>query len=375
MTQIDTVLLKVSSRCNINCDYCYIYQMGDTGWMKMPKSMSQETINAIIDSLKSLAESQNKGFAVVLHGGEPLALGKEKLTLLLRGLCAALPAECKLSLQTNGTLLTKSVLDLCSETRTTVAVSLDGPKHIHDVHRLDANKEGTFERTIAGIQLLQAHPDKNLFAGILTVIDPETNPEEIYTFFKQLEVPSMDFLYRDGNHSSLPFKKAAFESLEYGQWLSRLWDLYIADPNPVPVSILDDITRSILGGYGSKEGMGTRVYGVVIIDTDGSITMNDTLKSSYDGADRFSSTWSIQSNSLFDVACTDEFHKYSLLQKPTCETCRNCSYLETCGGGMPLYRWREDNGYDNPSVYCHDHQFVINRIRSKVHNLLTCNAA
>ncbi|MCY7274514.1 MAG: radical SAM protein, partial [Phormidesmis sp. CAN_BIN44] len=190
MTQIDTVLLKVSSRCNIRCDYCYIYQMGDTGWMKMPKGMSQETISATIDALKSLAETQNKGFAVVLHGGEPLALGKENLTFLLKGLRATLPAECKLSMQTNGTLLTKSILDLCSETQTTIAVSLDGPEHIHNSHRLDANGQGTFERTIAGIQLLQSHPDKNLFAGILTVIDPQTKPEEIYTFFKQLEVPS-----------------------------------------------------------------------------------------------------------------------------------------------------------------------------------------
>jgi uncharacterized protein len=77
-------------------------------------------------------------------------------------------------------------------------------------------------------------------------------------------VPSMDFLFRDGNNSRLPVGKSSFDSLEYGGWLSRLWDLYMADPNPVRINILDDHTRLILGGRSAKEGKGTKVYGIVI---------------------------------------------------------------------------------------------------------------
>ena len=72
--KIDTVLLKVASRCNIDCDYCYIYRLGDQGWARMPKVMSSETIDAVISSLTDLANTQGSGFAVVLHGGEPLLL-------------------------------------------------------------------------------------------------------------------------------------------------------------------------------------------------------------------------------------------------------------------------------------------------------------
>lgn len=368
--QIDTILLKVSSRCNIQCDYCYIYQMGDTGWTRMPNIMSEDTIFAIVKALKSLAFSQKRGFAVVLHGGEPLILGEEKLTILLKALRSNLPSECKISIQSNGILLTQRILDLCSKTRTTVAISLDGPKHIHDSHRVNVNGKETFYSTLEGIKLLQNHPDNNLFAGILAVIDPQTDPEEIYSFFKKLKVPSMDFLYRDGNHSRLPFRKTAFDSIEYGIWLTKLWDLYIADSDPVPINILDDTTRLILGGWSSKEGRGTKIYGVVIIDTDGSIAMNDTLKSSYDGADRFKSNWSVHQDSLSEIVCTQEFSEYSILQEPTCETCRSCSYLKICGGGMPLYRWSNEGGYNNPSVYCHDHKFVIDHIRDKLHTAL-----
>jgi uncharacterized protein len=118
-----------------------------------------------------LAESQEKGFAVVLHGGEPLLLGQDNLGYLLEGLHENLPIECTLSIQTNGTLLSRSVLDLCVRTRTNIAVSLDGPGYIHDRHRVDRGGRGTFDRTIAGIQLLKSHPEsRTLFSGILTVI-------------------------------------------------------------------------------------------------------------------------------------------------------------------------------------------------------------
>ena len=375
MSQIDTVLLKVASRCNIDCDYCYIYHLGDNGWARMPKAMSAQTIDAVISALKDLAESQGKGFAVVLHGGEPLLLGQPKLAFLLEGLRDNLPYECRLSLQTNGMLLSDAFLDLCARTKTNIAVSLDGPRHIHDRHRIDHGGQGTFDRTIAGIRLLQAHAQSiTLFSGVLTVIDPRTNPAEIYTFLKELGVPSMDFLFRDGNHSRLPFGKESFDSLEYGQWLSRLWDLYMADPNPVRINILDDHTRLILGGYSAKEGKGTRIYGVVIIDTDGTIAKNDTLKSAYDGADRFEGNWSVHRERLADVVCTEEFRRYRLLQQPTSQTCRRCQYLGVCGGGMPLYRWRDDNGFDNPSVYCLDHQLVIDHIRDRLPSLLSCKA-
>ena len=42
--QLDTILLKVASRCNINCSYCYVYNQGDTNWQRMPKHMSAATV-------------------------------------------------------------------------------------------------------------------------------------------------------------------------------------------------------------------------------------------------------------------------------------------------------------------------------------------
>ena len=58
MPKVDTVLLKVASRCNIDCAYCYVYHLGDFGWSRQPKRMSLETCSAVADKLHELAFSR-----------------------------------------------------------------------------------------------------------------------------------------------------------------------------------------------------------------------------------------------------------------------------------------------------------------------------
>ena len=73
--RIDTVLLKVASRCNLDCSYCYVYNMGDESWRAMPKRMTPDTQERVAAQLGRLFVAQRHPFAVVLHGGEPLLLG------------------------------------------------------------------------------------------------------------------------------------------------------------------------------------------------------------------------------------------------------------------------------------------------------------
>ena len=80
---IDTVLLKVANRCNLDCSYCYVYNMGDETWRSLPKRMSPKTERAVATGLGALLRSQGRDFSVVLHGGEPLLLGAPRLSSLL----------------------------------------------------------------------------------------------------------------------------------------------------------------------------------------------------------------------------------------------------------------------------------------------------
>ena len=70
--RVDTVLVKTASRCNFDCSYCYVYHGADSSWRFQPKRMGREVAAAVRARLVEQAERQEMGFAVVLHGGEPL---------------------------------------------------------------------------------------------------------------------------------------------------------------------------------------------------------------------------------------------------------------------------------------------------------------
>ena len=172
MVEIDTILLKVASQCNINCGYCYVYNMGDDSWADMPNFISHDTIKAVSKELGELRTYQQRTFAIVLHGGEPLLLGARRLETLLHSLRTAIPEHYCISIQTNGILISDKILDLCSKFKTSISVSLDGPEITHDANRVGHHGEGTFHRALTGIEKLKSHPDAAfLFAGRSTAVD------------------------------------------------------------------------------------------------------------------------------------------------------------------------------------------------------------
>lgn len=349
--------------------------MGDSNWSSMEKQMTEFTMLAIAKSLTELAEFQDQKFSIVLHGGEPLLIGAKKLDFFLTLLRDSLGEEYPISIQTNGILINSEILDICSKNRASVAVSIDGYKEINDKFRVGHNNKGTFDQVIKGINILKSHVDHEfLNAGLLAVIDPSSDPEKIYSFFKELDAPSVDFLYKDGNHTILPLGKATVDSTEYGEWMTKLLKVYLNDENPLPIRILDDMLKVLLGGTVSKEGMGITDYGIAIIDTNGVIMKNDTLKSSFDGADKFEKPTNIKDGKLLDFIASEEFNDYRRMQRPSSEKCLNCPILNICGGGMILHRWKDGSEFNNPSVYCADQMHLVENMKKLISKFYLADA-
>ena len=325
-------------------------------------------LRAVHDRLVDQARQQDRGFAVVLHGGEPLLADFHDLEQFLHGLRGELPAgSYPFSIQTNGSRLSRAWLDLFADSCTSVSVSIDGPRYVNDIARVGHRGDSTFKETVRGIELLMAHPKRDfLFAGTLSVIQPSTSARGTYDFLKNLGSPSMDFLFQDGNHDRRPPGKSEFETLEYGTWLAQLLDVYLADPSPVPVRILDDTIKLCLQGAARKEGLGDSTFSILIIESNGDIRKNDTLRASHAGADVFRKAWNVTSDSLADVLASPEYRHSLDLQRPTSSMCQACKLLPVCGGGMPLYRWSSESEYNNASVYCRDHAYFIRHVLSRL---------
>jgi uncharacterized protein len=287
------------------------------------------------------------------------------MTRLVEGLRANLRPDAGLHVQTNGLLLTPSLIDLFARHDVGVSISFDGP--VHDVNRLDLAGRGSCDRVVEAIRRLMAHPAADrLFSGLLAVVDPTSDPEVVYDMLKATGAPSFDFLYRDGNHVSMPHGKRSLASTEYGDWMIGLAVHYFADPAPPRIRVLDDLVRLILGGQGQKEGVGLTEYGIIVIDTDGTVSKNDTLKAACPGGDRFGTSRLITDHDLLDILLGEDVSAYQKLQEPTSPICRACPDLNVCGGGMPAHRFSDDNGYENPTVFCADQKTLIAHLRRKI---------
>ncbi|MER8563298.1 cyclophane-forming radical SAM/SPASM peptide maturase YhhB [Mesorhizobium sp. M0578] len=367
MHQLDTVLLKVASRCNIDCSYCYVYHMGDEAWRVQPKQMSDAVLAQVARQLSTQLNLQTAPFSVVLHGGEPLLLGATRLERFCATLRGVLPHPCGIHIQTNGVLLSDPIIDVIVRYDVGVSISIDGPQSVHDRFRRDHRGKGSFARVWAGIERLTMRDDSRpLLAGVLAVIDPESDPAEVYAALKGTGAPSFDVLPRDGNRDQLPFGKRAPETLEYGIWLEGLLNAYLADSDPPNVRLLDDLLRLVLGGRAMKEGVGTADYGILVIEPDGTVDKNDTLKVAGAGADRFEHRWSVFEHSFEEILGSEEFIAYYRQQRPVSAICASCPDLAVCGGGMVAHRWSASRGYDNPTIFCADQRHLIARMRRLV---------
>src|SRR5688572_27227984 len=72
-----TFILKVASRCNLNCTYCYVYNKGDSSYAEQPRVMPNAVVDAAISSIQNYSKKLGiEEVELIFHGGEPLLAGK-----------------------------------------------------------------------------------------------------------------------------------------------------------------------------------------------------------------------------------------------------------------------------------------------------------
>ncbi|GCD33009.1 radical SAM protein [Streptomyces chrestomyceticus JCM 4735] len=122
-------VLKVHSRCNLACTYCYVYEGPDQSWRERPARVAEETVRRTAERIaQHVTTHRLRSIRVDLHGGEPLLLGPTALIDHARTVRDAVPGDCAVavSVQTNGTLLTEDAVRRFSAAGISVGLSLDG---------------------------------------------------------------------------------------------------------------------------------------------------------------------------------------------------------------------------------------------------------
>ena len=360
---VTQVVLKIATRCNLNCSYCYVYNHEDTGFSSRPKMISDDIFDMTLSRIKDYCQLFGiSDFALCFHGGEPTLIGLRRFReLVIRARRTLSQYLSGVSLQTNGTLINESWARAFKELGVGVSVSLDGPADIHDATRVYHQGGGSHTATVRGIKTLQ---DSGISPPILCVVNPRSDGGAIYNYFRFLNIDSIDFLLPDVSHDNKQRMYGDLGETPVAEYLIPVLDAWLAEDNrEVSVRIFRDLFRRLMGGNGLTDQFGGSGSNYLIVETDGTIEANDALRVCENGI--AVSGLNVIHNGFDDLelglplvykAITGGF----LL--PT--ICSGCSEREICGGGYLPHRYSRKNGFDNPSVWCNDIIKIIAKMRS-----------
>jgi uncharacterized protein len=154
----DTEQLRVTVlttlQCNFACDYCFQGDRDD--YNKFAEKMSLETAARVVAWIANrLDEVRPERFVLTLFGGEPLLNLPVAYYLAehCHAECARRGVEQRISIITNGLLLTPEVVDRLNPYGLFgVKVTLDGDRDTHNRMRPLRGRQGTFDKIIENVK-------------------------------------------------------------------------------------------------------------------------------------------------------------------------------------------------------------------------------
>ncbi|MFE2430202.1 FxsB family cyclophane-forming radical SAM/SPASM peptide maturase [Streptomyces sp. NPDC059373] len=362
-------VLKVHSRCNLACSYCYVYEGADQSWRTRPSRVPTKTMQwAARRIAEHVREHRLREIRIEMHGGEPLLSGPALLVEYADLVRSAVPAGCTVhvSVQTNGTRLTQRTVAVLAAARIRVGLSLDGGTAALNRRRTTRSGRPAWPAAARAARLLTRHPE--VYAGLLCTVDLTADPVEVYRSLLSLRPPSVDLLLPHGNWTTPPPGLPAAPETPYGDWLATAFDLWWHGDSgtgpPVRVRLFNEIVALLLGSPSATEAVGLSPMAAVVIDTDGAIEQVDSLKSAYEGAPE--TGLDVVFDSLDRALDHPGIAARQLGAAGLGAECRACPVVNVCGGGNYVHRYRAGTGFLHPSVYCADLERLIRHAATRL---------
>ena len=176
-----------------SCAYCFFLSKEEL-YPGSTFRMSDEVLEAYVREL--LSAHPEGEVEVAWQGGEPTLMGLEffERSIALVEKHRAEGQKVTHTIQTNGTLLDDAWCSFFKRHGFLVGLSVDGPKAVHDAHRVNKGGAGSFDQVMRGWERLRAH---DVDANVLCTVHAANgdHPVEVYRFFRdELKAEFIQFI-------------------------------------------------------------------------------------------------------------------------------------------------------------------------------------
>lgn len=242
--------------CNLQCAYCFYLEKSAL----YPGRRSRMGPEVLEQYIRQLFESHHGGqVTIAWQGGEPTLMGIEFYQRAVALVEEYRRPEVSVlhTMQTNGTLLDEEWARFLKKHDFLVGISLDGPRRLHNIHRVDKNGRPTFDLVMRGLRLLQKHGVEH---NVLTAVNRtnSSKPLDVYRFLRDEAkttwmqfIPVVERMGDDGYTLDPTGSRVSERSVlaeQYGKFLSGVFDEWVHhDVGQVFVTTFEATLRNWLG--------------------------------------------------------------------------------------------------------------------------------
>ncbi len=343
------IMLKPAGpACNLNCAYCYYLEK-----QKLYPDKSYRLDEGLLEKFirEYIAAQDVPLVSFVWQGGEPTLLGVDyfRKAVELQNKYAG-GKQIENALQTNGTLLTDTFCEFLKENQFLVGLSIDGPRHLHDLYRVNKQGKPSWDSVMQGVELLKKH---GVDFNTMSVINRTTaeHPLEVYRFMKQIGSTFMQFLpiveriavSPEENELRLVHQKFTGEAAvspwsvtpkQYGDFLTAIFDEWVRqDVGRYYVQMFDVTLANWVGASPGlcvfSETCGT----AAVMEHNGDVYTCDH----YVYPDHF--LGNIKEKPVSTLLASTRQAMFGQAKKSQLPAyCRQCDYLYACHGACPKHR-------------------------------------
>jgi len=164
-------MIVVTTRCNFCCDYCHA---SSTSPEQKSGDMSLDTAKKAVNMI---FRSPSPTIKIEFQGGEPILNWKivRKIVEYAQSLNRHVQKHLEFVLCTNLTLIDKSILNFHKNHRVMILTSLDGPKQLHDLHRVSRNGVSGYDLFKEKLELARNFVGQDKCSALLTVTKSNIN--------------------------------------------------------------------------------------------------------------------------------------------------------------------------------------------------------
>jgi uncharacterized protein len=326
--------------CNLDCEYCF-FLTKEALYPGDRFRMSDEVLEAYVTQL--LAAHDTEQVTIAWQGGEPTLMGIDffRRAVELAERVKRPRVQLEHTIQTNGTLLDDEWGSFLAANRFLVGLSIDGPRELHDRYRVDKKGRPTFDRVIAGYDVLRRHQvDVNILCAVNRV--NADHPLEVYRFFRdELDARYLQLIpivERDNDTGFQEGDTVTNRSVTAEQWGSFLIDVF-------DEWVATDVGTMFVTNFDAALGKWLGMRGGMCIFEE---TCGDAVALEHNGdvysCDHFVEPGHLLGNitttHMVELIAAPEQRAFGLAKRDTLpRMCRECSVRFACNGECPKNRF------------------------------------